>query len=153
VDDCTWVISVASQQEFMQKARDLINQVHARLSEFGFSMDAGESEVAWIFAGPKPTTATRKKAEEWKLRWKVPFSDTVVERWFNIKAKPVSWLGFFLDQMFNWQAHVKPRLALGHYRIKKSARVMGANGTPRKPAGKVAWSVAMSTAAYEAEAI
>jgi hypothetical protein len=65
----------------------------------------------------------------------------------------VRWLGFFLDPKFNWQAHVKHRLALRHHRIKTLARVMGANGTPRKLARKVARAVAMSTAAYGVEAI
>jgi hypothetical protein len=153
VDDCTWVISFTSQREFKEKARALLDQVHARLSEFGFSMDEGKTEVAWIFAGPKPSAATRRKAENWNLRWKVPLSNQVVERRFNPKAKPVRWLGFFLDPKFNWQAHVKHRLALGHHRIKTLARVMGANGTPRQLARKVAWAVAMSTAAYGVEAI
>jgi hypothetical protein len=153
VDDCTWVISFTSQWEFTEKARTLLDQVHARLGDFGFSMDEGKIEVAWIFADPKPSAATRKKAEDWKLRWKVPSSDKVVERRFNIKARPVRWLGFFLDPKFNWQAHVRHRLALGHHRIKTLAPVMEANGTPRRLAKKVAWAVAMSTAAYGVEAI
>jgi hypothetical protein len=95
-------------------------------------MDEVKIEVAWIFAGPKPGASTRKKAEKWRLKWKVPSSNTVVERRFNIKAKPVRCLGFFLDPKFNWQAHVKHRLALGHHRVR---------------------AVAMSTAAYAAEAI
>jgi hypothetical protein len=53
----------------------------------------------------------------------------------------------------NWQAHVKHRLALGHHRLRTIDRVMNANGVPRKLARKVAWSVAMSTAAYGIEAI
>jgi hypothetical protein len=153
VDDCTWIINFTAQSEFKDKARTLLDQVHAKLADFGFSMDEGKSEVAWIFAGPKPGAATRKKAEDWKLRWKVPHSDQVIERRFSIKAKPVRWLGFFLDVKFNWQAHVKNRLALGHHRLKTLARVMGANGTPRRLARKVAWAVAMSTAAYGVEAI
>jgi hypothetical protein len=131
VDDCTWCISFTSQREFKEKARKLLDQVHDRLSEAGFAMDEGKTEVAWIFAGPKPSTATRKKAEGWNLKWKVPRSDQVVNRRFNIKAKPVRWLGFFLDPKFNWQAHVKHRLALGHHRIRtgsaNSSNVMGAN--------------------------
>jgi hypothetical protein len=44
-----------------------LDQVHAKLAELGFSIDEGKTEVAWIFAGPKPGAATRKKAEDWKL--------------------------------------------------------------------------------------
>jgi hypothetical protein len=77
----------------------------------------------------------------------------VIERRFNLKAKPVRWLVFFLDPKFNWQAHVEHRLALGHYRPRTLARVMGANGTPRRLARKVARAVTMSTAAYGVEAI
>jgi hypothetical protein len=77
----------------------------------------------------------------------------VIERRFSPKAKPVRWLGFFLDPKLNWQAHVKHRLALGHHRLTTLARVGGANGTPQKLASKVAWAVAMSTAAYGVEAL
>ena len=65
----------------------------------------------------------------------------------------IRWLGFFINPRFNFQAHVRHRLALGQHRIKATARVMGANGVPRKLARKVAWAVAMSTAAYGVEAI
>jgi ribonuclease HI len=153
VDDCSWVVSFTSQREFREKSRELLDQVHDRLREFGFSMDENKTEVAWIFAGPRPSAATKKKAEDWNLRWKVPLSNQIIERKFNIKAKPTRWLGFFLDPKFNWQAHVKHRLALGHHRLRTLARVMGANGTPRRLARKVAWAVAMSTAAYGVEAI
>jgi ribonuclease HI len=122
-------------------------------TEFSFAMDEGKTEVPLIFAGPKPSATARKKAEDWNLRWKVPLSNQVVQRRFNPKVKPARWLGFFLDLKFNWQAHVKHRLALGHYRLKTLARVMGANGSPRRLARKVAWAVAMSTAAYGVEAI
>jgi hypothetical protein len=92
VDDCSWVINFTSQREFKQKARDPLDRVHAILGEMGFSMDEGKIEVAWIFAGPKLSSTTRKKAEEWRLKWKVPGKDTVVvERKFNITAKPVRW--------------------------------------------------------------
>jgi hypothetical protein len=77
VDDCTWCVSFTSQREFKETARTLLDQVHDRLSEAGFAMDEGKTEVAWIFAGPKPSTATRKKAEGWNLKWKVPRSDQV----------------------------------------------------------------------------
>jgi hypothetical protein len=148
VDDCTWVVSFTSQREFKEKARTILDQVHDRLREFVFAMDEGKTEVAWIFVGPKPSTATRKKAEGWNPKWKVPRSDQVIERRFNIKAKPVRWLDFFLDSKFNRQAHVKHRLVLGHHRIRTLARVMGANSTPHRLARKVTWAVAMSTTAY-----
>jgi hypothetical protein len=98
VDDCTWVVSFTSRREFKVKARTLLDQVHARLGEFGFSMDEGKPEVAWIFAGPKPSAATKKKAEDWKLRWKVPLSNQVVESKFNPKASPQDGWGSFLTQ-------------------------------------------------------
>ena len=63
-----------------------------------------------------------------------------IRRRFDIKAKPTRWLGFFIDCRFNWQAHVGHRLALGHYRIKATARVTDANGVQRKLARKVAWA-------------
>jgi hypothetical protein len=97
--------------------------------------------------GERPRAASKEKAKKWKLRW------SGITRKFNINAKPVRWLGFFLDCRMNWQAHVKHRLALGHYRLRTIARVMNANGVPRKLARKIAWSVAMSTAAYGIEAI
>lgn len=59
----------------------------------------------------------------------------------------------FIDPRFTWQAHVQHRLALEHGRIKAVARVMGANGTPRKLARKIAWAVAMATATYGIEGI
>jgi hypothetical protein len=58
VDDCTWIINFTLQWEFKEKARTLLNQVHTKLAEFGFAMDEGKIEVAWIFAGPKPSAAT-----------------------------------------------------------------------------------------------
>jgi hypothetical protein len=94
VDDCTWIINFTPQREFKEKTRTLLDQVHTKLAEFGFAMDEGKTEVAWIFAGPKPSAATRKKAEDWNLRWKVSSSDQVIERRFSLKAKPVRWLGF-----------------------------------------------------------
>jgi hypothetical protein len=30
-------------------------------------MDENKTEVAWIFAGPRPSAATKKKAEDWNL--------------------------------------------------------------------------------------
>ena len=98
-------------------------------------MDEAKTEVAWIFAGPNPRKPSLNKAKQWKLKW------GGVERHFDINAKPVRWLGFFLDPRFNFQAHIKHRLALGHHRIKTTARVMGANDVPRKTARKVAWAV------------
>jgi len=73
---------------------------------------------------------SKEKAREWKLKWRG------ITRRLDIKAKPVRWLGFFIDCRFNWQAHVKHRLALGHYRIKATPRVMNANGVSRKLARK-----------------
>jgi hypothetical protein len=67
--------------------------------------------------------------------------------------KLVPWLGFLIDCRFNWRAHIKHRLALGQYRLRTIARVVKANAIPRKLARKVAWAVAMSTAAYGVEAI
>jgi hypothetical protein len=147
VDDCSGVISFTKQKDFHEQAIGLLDQVNATLAEHGFKMDEAKTEVAWIFAGERPRTTSKEKAKKWKLRW------GRVTRKFDINAKPVRWLGFFLDCRMNWQAHVKHRLALGHHRLRTIARVMNANGVPRKLARKVAWSVAMSTAAYGIEAI
>jgi hypothetical protein len=89
--------------------------------------------VAWIFAGERPRGTSKEKAKEWKLRWRG------ITRSFDIKAKLVRWLGLFIDCRFNWQAHVKHRLALGHYRIRTIAKVMSANGVLRKLVRKIAW--------------
>jgi ribonuclease HI len=147
VDDCSWIISFTKQRDFQEQATTLLDQVNSTLAEHGFKMDEAKTEVAWIFAGERPRAASKEKAKKWKLRW------SGVTRKFNINAKPVRWLGFFLDCRMNWQAHVKHRLALGHYRLRTIARVMNAHGVPRKLARKIAWSVAMSTAAYGIEAI
>jgi hypothetical protein len=85
-------------------------------------MDEVKTEVAWIFAGERPGAASKKEAEKWKLKWR-----NIVCR-FDIKAKPTGRLGFFIDCRFNWQAHVRHRLALGSHRIRTTARVMHANG-------------------------
>jgi hypothetical protein len=74
-------------------------------------------------------------------------------RKFDIKAKPVRWLGFFLDCRMNWRAHVKHRLGLGHHRMRTMAKIMTANGIRRKLARNVGRAVAMSIAAYGIEAI
>jgi len=58
-----------------------------------------------------------------------------------------------LTPQLNWQAHAKYRLALRGYRIRTVSRMMSANGIPRRLARKVAWAVAMSTAAYGIEAM
>jgi hypothetical protein len=89
VDDCSWVINFASQREFKQRARVLLDLVHATVREPGFTVDGAKTRVAWIFAGSKPSAASRKKATEWRLRWTVPDSDKVIERRFNFKAKPI----------------------------------------------------------------
>jgi ribonuclease HI len=141
------VISFTKQKDFQEQATALLNQVDTTLGKHGFKMNEDKTEVAWIFAGERPRTTSRKKAKKWKLRWRG------VTRKFDILAKPVRWLGFFIDCRFNWRAHVKHRLALGHHRLRTIARIMKANGIPRKLARKVAWAVAMSTAAYGVEAI
>jgi hypothetical protein len=107
-------------------------------------MDKDKTEVAWFFANERPRGPSLAKATEWQLDW------NGVKHKFDIKAKPVRWLGLFLDCRMNWQAHVKHRLALGHHRIRTMARIMNANGIKRKLAR---WSIAMSTAAYGIEAI
>jgi hypothetical protein len=75
-------------------------------------MDKDKTEVAWFFASERPRGPSIAKAKNWRLDW------GGVTRKFDIKAKPVRWLGFFLDCRINWQAHVKHRLALGHHRIR-----------------------------------
>jgi hypothetical protein len=110
-------------------------------------MDEAKTEVAWIFAGEKPRAASKEKAKKWMLRWRG------VTRKFDSCAKPVRWLRFFIDCRFNWRAHVKHRLALGHHSLREIARVMKPNGIPQKLARKVAWAVAMSAVAYGVEAI
>jgi hypothetical protein len=55
VDDCTWVIiNFTSQREFKVKARTLLDQVHPKLTVFGFSMDEGKTEVARSLRAPNP---------------------------------------------------------------------------------------------------
>jgi hypothetical protein len=108
-------------------------------------MDKDKTEVAWFFANERPRGPSIKKVKNWRLDW------DGVTRQFDIKAKPVRWLGFFLDCRMNWRTHVKHRLALGHHRIRTMARIMTANGIRRKLARKVGWAVAMSTAAYGIE--
>ena len=147
MDDCSWVISFETQTEFKTHARALLDQVRDTLEDTGFQMDEAKTEVAWILAGPNPRKPSLEKAKMWKLKW------AGIEQRFDIKARPVHWLGFFIDPRFNFQAHVRHLLALGQQRIKATARVMGANSIPRKLARKVAWAVAMSTAAYGVEAI
>jgi hypothetical protein len=116
-------------------------------------MDADKTEVAWIFAGPRPSATSKEKAKGWILRWRASLTSKWITRKFDIKAKPVRWLDFFLDCRLDWQAHVRHRLALDHHRIRTISRVMNANGVPRKLARKIAWAVSMSTAAYGIEAI
>jgi hypothetical protein len=91
--------------------------------------------------------ASKGIAKKWKLRWRG------VTRKFDILAKPVRWMGCAIDCRLNWRAHVKHPLALGHHRLRASARVMKANGIPRKLARKVAWVVAKSTAPYGIQAL
>jgi hypothetical protein len=117
------------------------------LGEHRFKMDKAKTEVAWIFAGEKPRAALKEKAKKWKLKW------CGVTRNFDIRAKPVRWLGFFIECRFNRRAHIRHRLALGHHRLRTIVRIMKANGIPRKLARKVAWAVAMSTAAYGVETL
>lgn len=101
------------------KATALLDQIYNVLRDSGFKLDAEKTDVAWIFAGEWPRAASQKKAEEWRLNWQPPDAGSPrIVRSFDIKAKPVCWLGFFIGCRFNWQAHVKHRLALGHYRIK-----------------------------------
>jgi hypothetical protein len=96
-------------------------------------MDKDKTEVAWFFANERPRGPSKEKAKKWELNW-----DGVV----RIKAKPVRWLGFFLDRRMSWQAHFKH---IGRHRIRTMARIMNANGIKRKLARKVGWAVAMST--------
>jgi hypothetical protein len=95
----------------------------------------------------RPRGPSIAKAKAWRLEW------DGVTRKFDIKAKPVQWLGLFLDCRMNWQAHVKHRLALGHHRLRTMVRIMTANGIRRKLTRKVGWVMAMSAAAYGIEAI
>jgi hypothetical protein len=110
-------------------------------------MDKEKMEVACFFASERPRRPSIAKATKWRLDW------DGISRKFDIKAKPVRWLGFFLDCRMNWRAHVKHRLTLGHHRLRTMARIMTANGIQRKLACKVGWTAAMSTAAYGIEAI
>jgi hypothetical protein len=102
-------------------------------------------KLRWL--GSLQVRGSREKAEEWKLKW------GNITPSFDIKAKPVHWLGFFIGCRFNWQAHVRHRLVLDFHRIRTVARVMNANGILRKLARKMAWAVAMSTATYGIEEI
>jgi hypothetical protein len=64
-------------------------------------MDEAKTEVAWISAGERPRASSKEKAKKSKLKWRG------VTRKFDILAKPVRWLGFFIDCRFSWRAHVK----------------------------------------------
>ena len=116
--------------------------MHDKLLKHGFEIDKDKTEVAWIFASERPRAPSRLKVSEWKLEWRG------ITREFDIKAKPTRWLGFFIDCHLNWQTHIRRRLALGHHRLRTVSRVMTVNGVPGKLARKVAWAVAMSTAAF-----
>jgi len=69
VDDCSWAVSFSSQNEFQEQASHLLGQVSEALEDHGPLMDEGKTEVAWIFAGERPRTASREKAREWALKW------------------------------------------------------------------------------------
>jgi len=146
VDDCSWVISFNAQRDFKREAVKLLDEVHKAFTDHGFTLDKDKTEVAWIPASERPGAKQRDKATTWNLRWQG------ITRQFDIKVKLTRWLGFFVDCRMNWQAHIRHRLALGHHRLRTTARVMTANGAPRKLARKIAWAVAMSTAAYGVEA-
>jgi hypothetical protein len=137
-------LQFAGRSDFQQEACSRLDRIMVTLLEAGFRMDKDKTEVAWFFANERPRVPSLAKAKELQLDW------NGVKHKFDIKAKPVRWLGLFLDCRMNWQAHVKHRLALGHHRIRTMARIMNANGIKRKLAR---WSIAMSTAAYGIEAI
>jgi hypothetical protein len=74
-----------------------------------------------------------------------------ITRSFDIHAKPVRWLGFFIDCRLDWRTD---RLALGAHQIPEITRVMQANSIPQKLARKSSMSaVVISTTAYGIEAI
>jgi hypothetical protein len=75
----------------------------------------------------RPRGPSKKKAESWKFKWRG------ITRRFDIMAKPVQWLGFFLDCRLNWQAHIRHRLALGYHRLRS---VMNAMRYRRNSPGK-----------------
>jgi hypothetical protein len=64
VDDCSWVISFTKQKDFQEQATALLNEVDTTLGEHGFKMDEDKTEAAWIFAGERPHTTSRKKAKK-----------------------------------------------------------------------------------------
>ena len=121
--------------------------MHEVLNKHGFQMDEVKAEVAWIFASERSRAKTKEKATQWKLRLRG------ISCTFDLHAKPTRWLGFFVDSRLNWQAHVCHQLALKHHRLRTVSRATSTNRIPRKLARKVAWAVAMSTAAYGIEAI
>jgi hypothetical protein len=133
VDDCSWTFNFGGQTDFQREASARLDNIRDTLQEAGFRMDKDKTEVAWFFASERPRGPSMTKAKKWKLEW-----DGITRR-FDIKAKPVRWLGFFLDCRMNWRAHVKHRLALGHHRLRTMARIMTANGIRRKLARKVGW--------------
>jgi hypothetical protein len=145
VDDCSRTFSFAGQSDFQREAKARLDKIRDTLLEAGFRIDKEKTEIAWFFANERPRGPSVAKAKKWRLDG--------VTRKFDIKAKPVRWLGFFLDCRMTRRAHVKHRLALGHHRMKTMARVMTVNGIRRKLARKVGWAVAMSTAAYGIGAI
>jgi hypothetical protein len=104
VDDCSWTFSFAGQADFQQEATPRLDNIRDTLLRAGFQMDKDKTEVAWFFASERPRGPSIAKAKKWRLDWEE------ITRKFDIKAKPVRWLSFFLDYRMNWGAHVKHRL-------------------------------------------
>jgi len=135
VESPTWMTAVgrlASLIDGASKNRtsELLEDIHRVLTKHGFQMDEARTEVAWVFASEKPEPH-REKAAWRKLEWRGIF------RAFDIHAKPVRWLGFPIDPRFNWQAHIRHRIALGRHRLRAVSRVMSASGIPGNSLGRL----------------
>jgi hypothetical protein len=89
VDDCSWAFSFAGQSDFQQEARSRLDNIRDTLLEAGFQMDKEKAEVAWFFASERPRGPSIEVA--------AGLGRSRLTRKFDIKAKPVQWLGFFLD--------------------------------------------------------
>ena len=95
VDDCSWLIEFDTRHHFQEKPSQPLDQVHDKLSEHGSKMDEDKTEAQQIFNTERPRASPKKTAEGWKLRWRN------ITRAFDIKAKAMRWLGFFVDRKLN----------------------------------------------------
>jgi hypothetical protein len=144
VDDCSWAIPFSSPQQLQRDSHGLRDAVKDRFEMHGLSLDIGKLEVAFISRNTQTSKRFKIDSKRWKVKWGgnlLMIQDTT------------RWLGFYIDPVLNWRAHVKIRVQQGLWRQQKVARFMQRWGINRKLARTVAWSTSMGTAAYGIEAI